>query len=82
MLEKIILTVASFLFFVYILLGKMIKKNDTTYLVVLGLQTIGILINLLQLTVGIFAHIGFTITIYLISTNVLGNSSKFSFNYM
>lgn len=66
MLEKIILTVASFLFFVYILLGKMIKKNDTTYLVVLGLQTIGILINLLQLTVGIFAHIGFTITIYLL----------------
>ena len=46
MIGEIILTLTSFVLFVYILLFKMIKKNDTTYLVILTLQAIGILINL------------------------------------
>lgn len=64
MLEKIILTVTSFSLFIYILLFKLIKKNDTTYLLILAMETVGILINLLQL-VGLFSNLGFTSAIYL-----------------
>lgn len=66
MIGKIILTLTSFILFVYILLFKMIKKNDTTYLVILILQAIGILINLLQITLNILTAIPFNILIYLL----------------
>ncbi len=66
MVEKIILTVTSFVLFVYILLFKMIKKNDTTYLVILVMQAIGILINLLQITLNILQNTVFDISIYLL----------------
>lgn len=66
MLEKIILTMASFVLFVYILMFKMIKKNDTTYLIILAMQTMGILIHLLELTIGIFNTSTFTIIVYLL----------------
>jgi len=52
MIADITLTVVAFVLFVYILLFKMIKKNDTTYLIVLILQAIGIAVNLLQVTLG------------------------------
>lgn len=54
MIGQIIFTIVAFVLFVYILLLKLIKKNDTTYLIILGLQAIGILINLLKITFGIF----------------------------
>ena len=66
MIEKIILTVTSFVLFVYILLFKMIKKNDTTYLTILVLQAIGILINLLQITLNVLKIMPFNILIYLL----------------
>lgn len=66
MLGKIILTVTSFVLFVYVLLFKMIKKNDTTYLIILVLQAIGILINLLQITLNILTITPFNILIYLL----------------
>lgn len=66
MVGKIILTVTSFVLFIYILLFKMIKKNDTTYLVILVSQTIGILINLLQITLNILQATPFDILIYLL----------------
>lgn len=64
MVGKIILTVTSFVLFVYILLFKMIKKNDTTYIAILAMQSVGILINLLQITSGIFTNIVFTVIMY------------------
>lgn len=66
MVGKIILTVTSFVLFIYILLFKMIKKNDTTYLVILVSQAIGILINLLQITLNILQATPFDILIYLL----------------
>lgn len=50
MIGKIIFTSASFVLFIYILLQKMIKKNDTTYLIILGIQAIGILLNLIKIS--------------------------------
>lgn len=50
MIGKIIFTVVAFVLFVYILLLKMIRKNDTTYLIILGIQAIGILLNLIKIS--------------------------------
>ena len=50
MIGKIIFTLASFVLFIYILLQKMIKKKDTTYLIILGIQAIGILLNLIKIS--------------------------------
>ena len=49
MIGKIVFTVVAFVLFVYILLLKMIRKNDTTYLIILGIQAIGILLNLIKI---------------------------------
>ena len=49
MIGKIMFTVVAFILFIYILLLKMIKKNDTTYLIILGIQALGILLNLLRI---------------------------------
>ena len=54
MIEQILFTVIAFVLFIYILLLKMIKKNDTTYLFILGIQAIGILLNLVKITFDIF----------------------------
>lgn len=53
MIEKIIVTLLSFILFVYIFLFKMIKKNDTNYLIILGIQAIGIFINFIQILFGV-----------------------------
>ena len=65
MVADIIITIVAFVLFIYILLFKMIKKNDTTYLIILGLQAIGILINLLQITAGILKNTFFDAMLYL-----------------
>ena len=49
MIGKIIFNWIAFLLFTYIFIFKLIKKNDTTYLVVLISQAIGILLNFLQI---------------------------------
>lgn len=49
MIERIIFSLVSFLLFAYIFLFKMMKKNDTTYLVILVFQAIGILFNLIRI---------------------------------
>jgi hypothetical protein len=54
MIGKIVFTVVAFVLFVYILLLKMIRKNDTTYLIILGIQAIGILLNLIKISFDIF----------------------------
>lgn len=54
MLGEIIFTVIAFVLFIYIFLLKMIKKNDTTYLIILGIQAIGIFLNLIRISCDIF----------------------------
>ena len=65
MIEKIILSVICFLLFVYTFIFKLIKKNDTTYLIILVLQAIGILLNFIQISFNSLKGIGFNLTIYI-----------------
>ncbi len=66
MIEKIIFTLISFLLFVYIFLFKLIKRNDTMYLVVIISQAVGILINLLQILFNILNGYFFKIVSYIL----------------
>ena len=45
MIGKIIFSLISFLLFTYVFIFKLIKKNDTTYLVVIIGEAVGILLN-------------------------------------
>ena len=65
MLEKILITLISFILFIYIFFFKLIKKNDTNYLVILGIQAIGILINFIQIISGKLNATFFNVVIYL-----------------
>ena len=77
MIGEIIFTVIAFVLFAYILLLKMIKKNDTTYLIILGIQAIGILINLLKFYFNILdRHVNHSNIIYTLHNST--NSSVFT----
>ncbi len=65
MIGKIIFSLISFLLFTYIFIFKLIKKNDTTYLVITITQAIGIFINLIQILFSILTGKFFTIITYL-----------------
>lgn len=54
MVEKILFSLVSLLLFLYIFVFKLIKKNDTTYLVILVSQAIGILLNFIEIIFNIF----------------------------
>lgn len=47
MIEQLLFTIIAFGLFVYIFF-KMIQKNDTNYIFILILQTIGILLNFIE----------------------------------
>lgn len=49
MFGKFIITLLAFVLFIYIFWFKLIKKNDTNYIVILGIEAIGILINYIQI---------------------------------
>lgn len=49
MVGQILFTIVAFILFIYILLLKLIKKNDTTYLTMLCTQAIGIFLNLIKI---------------------------------
>ena len=66
MIGQILFTVIAFVLFVYILLLKLIKKNDTTYLIILVIQALGILINLIRIYFDMFAGVAFTILLYIL----------------
>jgi len=66
MAEKMIFSVVSFILFIYIFVYKMVKKNDTSYLIVIGAQTIGILINLIQILFNVLTIIVFRIIAYIL----------------
>lgn len=54
MLGQILFAIIAFILFIYILLLKLIKKNDTTYLIMLCIQAIGIFLNLIKVYFDIF----------------------------
>ena len=54
MVGKILFSLVALLLFLYIFAFKLIKKNDTTYLVILGIQAIGILLNFIKIIFNIF----------------------------
>ena len=66
MIEKIIISTICFLLFVYIFIFKLIKKNDTTYLIILIMQAIGILINFIQILFNTLNGIFFKLLIYVL----------------
>ncbi len=67
MLEKILVTLVSFILFIYIFFFKMIKKNDTNYIIILVIQAIGILINFIQIIFGLLNSVFFKAIIYTFS---------------
>lgn len=67
MIEKIIVTLISFVLFIYVFIFKMIKKNDTNYLFILGIEAVGILVNFIQIIFGILKTGFFNVIVYLFS---------------
>ena len=65
MIGKIIISVICFLFFVYMFIFKLIKKNDTTYLAILIIQAIGILLNFIQIIFNVLTGAFFNIIVYI-----------------
>lgn len=66
MIEKIVFSLIAFVLFVYIFLFKMIRKNDTSYLIIVLTQALGILMNFIQIFFGILTHAVFYVLIYLL----------------
>lgn len=71
MLEKIVFNLLAFAMFILIF-GKFIKKNDTTYVYILGIQFIGIAINFIELIFNIHLNLFFRILIYILSIIIPG----------
>ena len=67
MIEKIIFSVIAFVLFAYIFLFKLVKKNDTSYLIILFFQAIGISINLIRILFGVLNDAFSKIIIYFLS---------------
>ena len=65
-IEKMIFNILAFSFFVYILLT-MIRKNDTSYLSILLIQTIGIALNFLEIIFNIFTGLASKIIMYFLA---------------
>jgi len=76
MIGQIAFTVIAFVLFVYILLLKMIKKNDTTYLIILAIQAIGILLNLIRISFGVLERSA----VHSITIHLMYNSTNSSFH--
>ena len=71
MIEKIIFNLLAFAIFI-IVFGRFIKKNDTSYVYILGLEFIGIVINFIELLVNIHLNLFFRILIYILSIIIPG----------
>lgn len=65
MIGEIIFTIIAFILFICVLLQKMVKKNDTTYLIILGIEAIGILLNLIKINFDVFNGLLGTLILYL-----------------
>ena len=65
-IEQLVFTVIAFAIFVYMFF-RMIKNNDTAYVVVLVLEAIGIALNFAEVLFGIKLNIIFVIFKYILS---------------
>lgn len=65
-IEQLVFTVIAFAIFVYMFF-RMIKNNDTAYVVVLVLEAIGIALNFGEVLFGIKLNIIFVILKYILS---------------
>ncbi|MDO5555608.1 MAG: tetratricopeptide repeat protein [Clostridia bacterium] len=66
MIEKILFSLLAFLLFVYIFTFRLIKKNDTIYLVVLISQAVGILLDFVQIIFNVCTGLIFKIIAYIL----------------
>ena len=66
MIEKIIFNLLAFSIFV-VVFGRFIKKNDTSYVYILGLEFIGIVINFIELIFNIHINLFLKFIIYMLS---------------
>ena len=66
MIEKIFFNILAFAIFI-IIFGRFIKKNDTSYVYVLGLEFLGIVINFVELIFSIHLNSFFRISMYILS---------------
>ena len=66
MIEKIVFNLLAFAIFI-IVFGRFIKKNDTSYVYILGLEFLGIVINFFELIFNIHLNLFFRILIYILS---------------
>lgn len=66
LIEQLIFAIIAFVLFIYIFL-KMFQKNDTSYIIVLILQAIGIALNFLEVLFGIKLNILFVMIKYIIA---------------
>ena len=71
MIEKIIFNLLAFAIFI-IIFGKFIKKNDTSYVYILGLEFVGIVINFIELLSNMRLNLFFRIVIYILSIIIPG----------
>lgn len=65
-IEQLVFTVISFAMFVYMFF-RMIKNNDTSYVMVLVLEAIGIALNFVEVLFGIELNIIFIMLKYILS---------------
>ena len=71
MIEKIVFNILAFAIFI-IVFGRFIKKNDTSYVYVLGLEFLGIVINFFELIFNIHLNLFFKILMYILSVIIPG----------
>ena len=71
LIEKIIFNILAFALFI-IIFGRFIRKNDTTYIYLLGIEFLGIAINFIELLSDIHLNLFFRIIIYLLSIVIPG----------
>ena len=71
MLEKVIFNLLAFAIFI-IVFGRFIKKNDTSYVYILGLEFIGIVLNFIELLFNMQLNIFLKIIMYILAIIIPG----------
>ena len=70
MIEKIIFNVLAFTLFI-ILFFKLIRKNDTSYIVILAIEFVGIFLNFMELVTPIYWNIWVRFLMYILAVIIL-----------
>jgi len=69
MIEKIIFNVLAFTLFI-ILFFKLIRKNDTSYIIILGIEFVGIFLNFMELITPIYWNIWVRLLMYILAVMI------------